>query len=427
MFKRFLTALTLVAATTTSANADDAVPRIIGVDPAPGAGGSWIVDQVGLPSVRFQFDRDVLIDDSAISIWDALGQPIDDAVLTYDDAKHVLEVTFASVVKQDRITVVLDYNITDASGTALDGEITNPDHPTFPSGNGLPGGQAVFRFHVLQGDVTRDGIVDGDDGLHLLNALGHCAGEVGYSALADLNRDGCVNALDINIYANGLGLSLPPLDDEPLLIVGILPAPNVNLDADLAEVEVFFNQSISPEQLLTGACFVLDADGNLIAPTDAVADAKRMSATFFFPPVPHCGAYTVNVSNSIASTFGVLLSAHSQFILSGLGQPPAPVLNAHDPLHNSLSITISGTIPKSDVSATSITVSGPAGTVTTTIDDGAFAVDAPLLADRTNTLYISATSACGRSRPAGNDAGHGRHPAAGHHDQPSDRRFNGHD
>jgi hypothetical protein len=54
--------------------------------------------------------------------------------------------------------------ITDAAGAALDGEWTS-GASTFAagSGDGAPGGDFVFRFNVLAGDVNRDGKVSGSD------------------------------------------------------------------------------------------------------------------------------------------------------------------------------------------------------------------------------------------------------------------------
>ena len=61
--------------------------------------------------------------------------------------------------------------IEDALGNRLDGYWTNPATTAstatsqYPSGDGMPGGNFLFRFNVLPGDVNQDGYVEAVDGL----------------------------------------------------------------------------------------------------------------------------------------------------------------------------------------------------------------------------------------------------------------------
>ena len=130
--------------------------------------------------------------------------------LRYDPVALTLEVIPDDPVEIGRVTIVLDYSIADEFGNALDGETFTPLLPRLPSGDGVPGGQAVFRINVLGGDATRDGLVDDADALAIRDALGSGIGDSNYNPFADLNSDGWVNVLDVGIFIHGEGSGPSP-------------------------------------------------------------------------------------------------------------------------------------------------------------------------------------------------------------------------
>ncbi|MBI1827247.1 MAG: Ig-like domain-containing protein [Planctomycetes bacterium] len=200
----------LTVANKTQRNADITPPRIISITPSP---ANWVVDNIGVREIRVGFSETVIIPPvGAVLSWTLWHGGVTVYGTSYDSATNTLIITPATPVRDDRLTLIVTDAITDAAGNPLDGEIDDPANPTLPSGNGSPGGRAVFRINILQGDVNRDGVVNDADGTVLLNSLGKCTGMPGFNVNADLNIDGCVNALDVAIYKLAKGRSLPPTD-----------------------------------------------------------------------------------------------------------------------------------------------------------------------------------------------------------------------
>jgi hypothetical protein len=88
-----------------------------------------------------------------------------------------------------------------AFGLALDGEVADPGQPSsLPSGNGAPGGAALWTFTVegspCPGDWNADGVIDFNDLLEYLNDYNAQAPR------ADINQDGIVDFNDLLEYLN---------------------------------------------------------------------------------------------------------------------------------------------------------------------------------------------------------------------------------
>ena len=89
--------------------------------------------------------------------------------------------------------------VTDKAGNALDGEWVN-SISTYPSGDGVAGGNFSFGFNVLPGDIARAGIVNVQD----VAVIGSSWQKTGFQ-LADVNGDGVVNGQDLaQVSANWL-------------------------------------------------------------------------------------------------------------------------------------------------------------------------------------------------------------------------------
>ena len=222
-------------------------PRIDWMTPAP---GRWIVDNLGLREIQICFSEEVTIPAGSITIWTVGAGTITSFTIADDTTSTLcgsptspatlLTVNFASPIRDDRLTIVVDYSVTDIAGNELDGEIADPMNAVLPSGDGVRGGQAVFRIYILQGDANRDGVVDGIDGTIIAALLGRCSDDAGFDPTADLNLDGCVNIGDVVIFRLAEGRSLPATDGTPPIVTAIIPKPTGGLLGDLILVRLRF-------------------------------------------------------------------------------------------------------------------------------------------------------------------------------------------
>lgn len=123
---------------------------------------------------------------------------------SYNAAAQTVTLTPSQPLKPDAYTLTISQNVTDvAAGKLLDGEITYPLAPVpLPSGDGLPGGNALVKFTVgPQGDLTGDGVVNQDDLDIVLFYFGGGAG-------GDLDGDGQTEQDDLDIVLFNFGATL---------------------------------------------------------------------------------------------------------------------------------------------------------------------------------------------------------------------------
>lgn len=387
-------ALASLAVSTALAQAEDAPPRIVGITPSPTGG---IVDQIGLGIVEISFSEPVLIGGDPLVAW-GVGSGEIPVSTTYDALLHRLTVTFAPVVKGDRLTLSILQSITDLSGQPLDGEIVSPTGPILPSGDGLPGGPATFRFDVLQGDADGDGLTNAFDIGIVLDGLGSCVGDAAFAFAADLNNDGCVNALDIQIVLSGQGGMLPPLDGAPPTIVSVSRPKGAPLTEDLDDLAIKFNEELESLSVLPGSVVMRSIEGDVFLPESTVlaADGRTIDC-HFSPPLSSCGNYSVWISSGISDLSGELfISTAPAGTFIGSTPPTTPILNDYIIATTAAGVTISGTIPSLPgfAGAVEIRIQGP-DEVVTTAATSAFSVVMPLKADVVNNLYVSAISPCG--------------------------------
>lgn len=281
-------------------------PRIDRFSPPP---GEWIVDDVGLTHVEIGFSEPVIVPREAIVVWlvsDPIGNHrVEGFTHSYDADSDVLTLTFDPPLKDDRITVVLDYTIEDLSGRPLDGEIHDPRNAKLPSGDGINGGQGVFRINVLQGDANRNGIVDATDSKFVRALLGVCDGEAGFDTTADLNGDGCVTAADADIVSQALGHELPSSDGQAPTVVNMrADGPFGSFD----ELWIDFDEIINGHGNALHWCYLTQADGTVVLPTLVAQGFFGYSLKYaFLPASEHCNLYKINVSNALSDLSGELL------------------------------------------------------------------------------------------------------------------------
>jgi hypothetical protein len=284
-----------------------APPKIDRLWPAP---GEWIVDDVGLTHVQIGFTEPVIFPEQPGGLWvlnglGVDGDTVENFTVDYDGKSALMTITFLEPLRDDVITVILDHTITGLTGTELDGEVFDPHAPALPTGDGLPGGQAVFRIHVLQGDATRNGIVDDADAGAVAASLGLCDGDSSFNAQADLNRDGCVSVDDANIVPGAIGQTLPLTDGRPPMITKIVTG---ELGGDEMSVSVYFDEYLSLSQAYQRSGFLVNSDGAVIDPQRTYPSPFGDSIAYVFPPdVKMCSGFMVNVGNSVADLSGELL------------------------------------------------------------------------------------------------------------------------
>jgi hypothetical protein len=166
-------------------------PKVVGVTPAPGSEA----EPGDTPWVSVQFHKDVVADAAHVALCGATGGPVEFS-LTYDDITWTATLTPSGPLPADDYSLTVRDGIVDvAAGLALDGEVCDPADPAaLPSGDGLPGGEALIWFAIaLGGDLDDDGDVDQSDLGVMLSDWGcmgdHCPGDVdgdGQTGLADL-------------------------------------------------------------------------------------------------------------------------------------------------------------------------------------------------------------------------------------------------
>jgi hypothetical protein len=169
----------------------------------------------------------------------------------YDAGTFTATWTLANPLKQDRLTLTLDTSAANAiranapgqagNGAVLDGNWINPTaldnnaSSRFNSGDGMPGGDFLFRFNFLVGDQNGNGAVTVAD-LNYVRAhqVGNTAGAL-YDPRADINGDGKIDAADIKLVSDRVGNLLPlvplPPPINPIvevvnegIVAGLLPA-----------------------------------------------------------------------------------------------------------------------------------------------------------------------------------------------------------
>ncbi|MBW7904473.1 MAG: hypothetical protein LC135_07635 [Phycisphaerae bacterium] len=168
-------------------------PKIVEISPPPA--GEVTGQQAATVSIVFHKAVAAQAGDFSIS-----GGVFGDVAFefAYDGASQKATLTAGEPLRPDVYTIsVLDSVKDVAAGLALDGELLAAG---LPSGDGLPGGAAVWQIVVgPPGDLSGDGYVDQTDLGILLSAYGLSAG-------GDLDGDGITGQSDLGILLAHYGL-----------------------------------------------------------------------------------------------------------------------------------------------------------------------------------------------------------------------------
>jgi len=143
----------------------------------------------------------------------------------YDPATFTATWTLTAPIDSDKLVLRLNADgaspIVDGAGNRLDGEWTNPTSTTqlrssvFPSGNGTGGGDFLFRFNVLPGDVDQSGKVILADYCAVLRRNTAQRGDANYSVFCDVTGSCKITLADYSAVLSRKNQTLPTA--EPML------------------------------------------------------------------------------------------------------------------------------------------------------------------------------------------------------------------
>ncbi len=301
----------------------EAAPRVTSVTPDP---AEWIVDGRTTLEVTLTFDVDVVIPPGAVTVRTRTQGVLAGVVVTpTGSATNTATINF-DVVNGDVMTVVADVSIADTTGLSLDGD-----------GDGASGAAAVFQFTVLQGDVTRDGVVDLAD----LNAF--VAALQSQVSDADLNGDGTVDTSDRDILMAGFDVALTATDGDAAMVTGIVSEFFVDADAVLL---VTFDEVMNPETVNRFSVYALGADGSLVLPGGSPTTVDNMTFEFPFADLTCDRDFPVVVDRSATDASGELLNAAAIRIVQAEDQVPPTITCPNELFINSTTVLA---IPAADV------------------------------------------------------------------------------
>ncbi len=163
---------------------------------------------VNLRQIRISFSEDVVVanDDLLVSGSQSASYTLLPSGFTYHAPSHTATWTLAANLPADKLLLSLDSGpagIRDAAGNALDGEWDNPtstsdrSSDTFPSGNGLAGGDFHFRLNVLPGDTNGNQRVQLTDVAQTLAKIGVKTTSSRYNPRNDVDGSGTITTSDM--------------------------------------------------------------------------------------------------------------------------------------------------------------------------------------------------------------------------------------
>ena len=303
---RLDTSFTAAAPTPGSHVSDAAAPTVVGVWVA---GGNWATPfltylasnglgdkgyalptgaaQLGpLPwtttsKLVIQFSENVSVQQSHLSLLGVTTGSLPVSQFGYDEATFTATWTMQVVgtgLGKDKWLIAIDDAVADAAGNALDGDwMTGVS--TFAggatSGNGVAGGDFLFRFNVLPGDADGDGFVKSNDVILTRNGQFKSTTLPGYNYRLDLDTTGLVQSTDLINTRNRQFTLLP--DGEPMAPAGGASASSA-LAAASAPVSIGSSTVESPASSNPRQQGLSPRDSDQLATVLAAMDALRPAA-----------------------------------------------------------------------------------------------------------------------------------------------------
>jgi aminopeptidase N len=183
----------------------DGPPKVVSVAPAINAQLALAASPVQAV-VQFSEPVTASIDDFSVAGLEG-AVPF---TLEYDSATYRAVLAFDGALPAGRYSVTVHSTLrSSAAGQELDGEITSAPNG-LPSGDGIPGGDAVWTFHVrppCPTDLNGDSNIDLADLAVLLSNFGTTSGAS--PDQGDLNSDEAVDLADLAIFLATFGTACP--------------------------------------------------------------------------------------------------------------------------------------------------------------------------------------------------------------------------
>ena len=245
---------------------DDSVPSY----EIPGGDGSQLapLPWENIDQFKITFRENVIVHQDDLEIRGVNLANYAIAGFSYNSSTFTATWTLDQAVGSDRLVLELNGSgssspVMDLFGTVLDGEWENPiDRDdalsnSFPSGNGMAGGDFVFRVDVLPGDRDQSGVTNVLDLIDIRNRVisSPTINPEKYTLFHDVNVDLVINVLDLIVTRNAVISFLPP--DEPTRpsTTSALAGVSIGEEVDLSQIllEAFVpDESIGFELIMKG-------------------------------------------------------------------------------------------------------------------------------------------------------------------------------
>lgn len=241
-----------------------------------------------LDQIRITFSDDVNVQMGDLSISGVNQTAYAFSDFSYDPNTRTAVWTLAAPLAKDKLLLDLDGDgidpVADSSENILDGEWTTGSS-TYDSGDGTAGGDFEFRFNVLPGDASQDGLINYTDSYLVLAARGKQAGTTGYSIFRDIDGDGVVTTDDWYDVYFSIGHTLPTGD--PAGMTNDAPTTagfaEVNVDEDAADVVLsLFNAFNDAEDYVENLAYSLIDNTNWALFANVVVDPINDQLTLSF-------------------------------------------------------------------------------------------------------------------------------------------------
>jgi len=176
-------------------------PVLVQASPLP---GETVLPNGAPTEITITFSENVTVSAADLAVEEAVAGPVD-FTLDYSASDYTATLALDASLPIGCYTLTVRDSVESANGIALDGEIESPlDPQSLPSGEGLPGGEAVFSFFVrCFGDLDGDLDVDMDDVEVLLQHYG-TSGDATYED-GDLDYDSDVDLSDLAAMLGAYG------------------------------------------------------------------------------------------------------------------------------------------------------------------------------------------------------------------------------
>jgi uncharacterized repeat protein (TIGR03803 family) len=167
---------------------------------------------INLDTISISFNESVNITQNALTVVGVNQATYTASGFSYNASTDTATWTFAAPFGADKLLLNLASSganaVTDAAGTALDGEWTN-GASAFPSGNQTAGGDFNFNVSILPGDVDGNGSVSIVDTVATRNRQFNSVGSANYAVNFDVDGSGSISIIDTIDVRNRQFTSLP--------------------------------------------------------------------------------------------------------------------------------------------------------------------------------------------------------------------------